>query len=550
MNKDILTIEDLVQFCESNSLFQFSSKNDGPTIRVAVPCTFEEEETDDPLTLYGTVKVFHTGKNANGSSVTDEAALKVLPTMKYKPLLAGFTIDKDGNPDFTTHEKKIVKDKNGKNKTVYIERQIGCFTAKEPYIKYDEEHERNFIYAQVAIPRTYTPAADIIERKSGTKVSAEIDINEFSYDKESKVLVFSDIEFVGCTCLGVDPKTKKEIGEGMKGSKLTLEDFSSNENVSIERDEKLIQALEKLNTALSSFEINTKKGGEDTLDKFNELLAKYGKKADEITFAYDGLSDEELEKAFSEAFLEAPENPVQQPENTKETVPAKPSEFSKERKVTVTDGDGVIEEFSLSLSEIEYALDDLVNKTYSQIDGHYSNVTVYPDDSMVVFHAYGTRNHYRQSYERDGDSFKLVGERVSVHPSWLSDDEQTYLEGMKKDFSSLRDEIETYKKKEALEANKKIVSLEKFSAIADSKEVSDLVASAEFASMSQEDVTAKLNAIVVDHLASGRYADFAAKDTRKSPSYVRLPIKTTQKNSRYGGIFRNHTASTNYTEEN
>ena len=40
------------------------------------------------------------------------------------------------------------------------------------------------------------------------------------------------------------------------------------------------------------------------MDKFNELLAKYGKTADEVTFEYENLSDEELEVAFKEAFGE------------------------------------------------------------------------------------------------------------------------------------------------------------------------------------------------------------------------------------------------------
>ena len=41
------------------------------------------------------------------------------------------------------------------------------------------------------------------------------------------------------------------------------------------------------------------------MNKFEELLAKYGKTADEVTFEYENLSDEELEVAFKEAF-EAP----------------------------------------------------------------------------------------------------------------------------------------------------------------------------------------------------------------------------------------------------
>lgn len=529
---DILTLDDLVQFCESNHLIHFSSEETGKSIHVSVPVEFEELETSDPYTLYGTAKIFHTGINVNGSNVTDDAALKILPTIKYKPLLANFTTDKEGNPDFTSHDKKTVVGKDGKKKTVYIEHQIGCFTAKDPYIQYDKELERNFIYAEFAIPRTYTPAASIIERKQGTKVSAELEINEMSFDKENEVLVFSDIDFVGCTCLGVDPLSKKPIGEGMKGSNLTLESFGEKEKV-FESDEKLIKTLEELNKTLSRFNKDSEKGGSKNLDKFNELLAKYNKKATDVTFSIDGMDDETLEKAFYEAFSEkTPKDPEPAPAGNKEN-----GDLSKGTRVTIKEGDTVVKEFSLSLSDMDYALRNLVNKAYASKDGWYST-SIYPDDSNVVFYDVDsdTRKYYRQSYEKDGEEFKLVGERVEVKPAWLSADEQAAVDAMKANYSALETEVKTYRKKEALEINKSVVTDKKFASIANTKEVSELMNSEEFASMSKDEVTAKLNAIVVDYVASGKIADFSA---RKS-SMVGLPIKTSQKNSRYGGIFRNH----------
>ena len=38
------------------------------------------------------------------------------------------------------------------------------------------------------------------------------------------------------------------------------------------------------------------------MNKFEELLKKYEKTVDDITFTYEGLSDEELEAAFAKAF--------------------------------------------------------------------------------------------------------------------------------------------------------------------------------------------------------------------------------------------------------
>ena len=63
----------------------------------------------------------------------------------------------------------------------------------------------------------------------------------------------------------------------------------------------MIEVLEKLNVTLSNFNTNTtQKGGNEM--KFEELLAKYGKTAEEVTFEIEGLSDEELEAKFAELF--------------------------------------------------------------------------------------------------------------------------------------------------------------------------------------------------------------------------------------------------------
>ena len=71
--------------------------------------------------------------------------------------------------------------------------------------------------------------------------------------------------------------------------------------------------LEQLNTKidnLSNFTIQgnaqskLEEGGNDAVTKFEELLSKYGKTVEDITFDYENLSDEELEAKFEEIFGE------------------------------------------------------------------------------------------------------------------------------------------------------------------------------------------------------------------------------------------------------
>lgn len=102
-----------------------------------------------------------------------------------------------------------------------------------------------------------------------------------------------------------------EIQEGMEGSRADIADFSVNNNsVKFDKDEKMIELLENLNKTLSNFnkeqtpvQTQSKEGGTNNkMTKFEELLAKYGKTAEDVTFDYAEMSDEELEAKFAEMF--------------------------------------------------------------------------------------------------------------------------------------------------------------------------------------------------------------------------------------------------------
>jgi len=153
----------------------------------------------------------HSGENRNHSSVTEKAAKNCLKTIAYKPVLANFAEFDDGI-DFTTHDIEVDEDGN----LTYIERQVGCFTADKP--TFDDEADdkgRKYVHARVAIPREYTQAAEIIERKNGTKVSVELAVNEMSYAADEHLLYLEDVEVMGVTLLGRNPETGKDVEEGM-----------------------------------------------------------------------------------------------------------------------------------------------------------------------------------------------------------------------------------------------------------------------------------------------------------------------------------------------
>ena len=342
MKKKLLTFDDLVKFCKKEKLMNFSAKESGYQLCVQVPASFEiEEEENTSSTLYADLKMFHTNRNRNGSSVTEDAALKCLSTIPYKPLLGDIQEIEgtDGEYDFTSHSMEFNED----GSINYIERQIGCFTTENLYLDdKPDEKGRKYVHARAAIPREYTKAAEIIEKKNGTKVSVELAVNEFKYDSNEKLFLFTDIEVLGCTCLGRDPKSGKEIAEGMEGSRLDISDFSIDNN-SVSSQDKIIEVIQELKDALDNYTASfADKNIERKEDKvelntelFNQLLEKYNKTEADIEFEYSELDDDALSAAFAEAFGEIEDSSSEGDENTE----FEKSEEVKSEDVTETESE-------------------------------------------------------------------------------------------------------------------------------------------------------------------------------------------------------------------
>lgn len=579
MPKKILTLSDLVAFCESGHLQRFSANESGYQLCVQVPSTFEKSDsTSCASMLFGTVKLLHTNTNRNKSNVTYDAAKKCLDTIKYKPLLANFC-EVDGVKDFTSHDFEINED----GSVTYLERQIGSFTSDKPTLEYDKETDRYYIYANVAIPREYTDAAEIIERKGGTKISAELAVNEMSYDATNHELVLNDIEVMGATCLGLNPETGEEVQEGMQGARLDITDFAiENNSVRYEQNNKLIETLEKLNNTLSNFndksdqsDDNSKKGGNNDL-KLSELLEKYNVVIEDVVFDYENMTDEELESAFEEAFgideafeegegedgseggepeveeSEAEEEPEteeepeveeepkaeEEPETPEVPEPAEPeaeasADDDEVKKVEYSvEFNGTKKNFSVSLGEIIYALQQLVNDTYSELDNDWYCVDVYDSEKYVVMH--GWNKSFRQSYKVRKDMYSLVGDRVEVFAKWLSEDEIAKLEEVQKNYSSVVDKLAKY---ESEPEKMEILTSKDYEFVAGTDEFAELLKEEVHFDLSLEDVRAKADEILLQYAKAGSL-NFAATEHEEKKDVSKKSLFAIKKNTgRYGNLF-------------
>lgn len=557
MHKKILTLEDLVKFCEQQNFAKFSSAESGYQLCVTVPAKFEKDDSDDSQMLFADVILCHTGENRNHSSLTEKAAKRCLSSIAYKPVLANFA-EFDGDWDFTSHDIEIDDDGN----YYYIERQVGCFTADKATLDDEEDDKgRKYIHAKVAIPREYTKAAEIIERKNGTKVSAELAVNEMSYNAEEHLLYLDDVEVMGVTLLGRDPETGEEVGEGMEGARLDIADFSmQNNSVIANQQDKLIESLDKLTTMLANFNINPAESGElkeggNLVNKFEELLEQYGKTVEDIDFEYDNLTDEELEAKFAEVFGESAGEGEDDPEPTSDDDDTAEEDFANEeqdneedngenaefneenvddnrREFSVTCGESV-RNFAVSMSEVLAAMSELVNNTYSETDNDYYSVDVYESEKSVVMVGWWSGKAYKQSYKVRNDVYTLTGDRVAVKPVYLTADEEAKLDDMRSNYSLISEKLAKYESEPQKVA---ILESDDYANVADVEAFVELKKQENHFDLSVDEVTEKANQILLDY-AKHNNIKFSDDSEKKSVGQKKLPVGSKRKSSRYGNLF-------------
>lgn len=570
MNKQykILTLDNLYQFfVEQNKTVNFSSKDAGKPIVVTTNGFFEANETDMPEMLKLELKVCHTDTNRNGSHISTENMEKAMPTLKYRPILAYIHELEDGTKDFYAHNVEFIEHEDGETEINYIEKQVGCFTADDPWLKYDKENDKTYVHAYAVIPEGYTEAADIIRRKGGTKVSCELIINELSYNAKEKYLDLIDFIFGGCTLLGCDEQGN-EIGEGMLGARADISDFCHKEPVYTFQD-KMIELLDKLNTTLSNFNKNSEEKGGVKMNKFEELLAKYGKTTEDITFETEGLSDEELEAKFKEAFeddnnseddndsvtteeeacgnkkkkkcSEEANEDEESEDDDPEPITTEEEACGKKKKKCSVDSDGNMSvSFEISHEDIRGALFNLLD-IYEEEDNEWYWITNVYDD-YFIFENWDGNKLYKQSYSIDGDNVALSGDRQEMFKMILTESEKLAIDKMREDYAALEakyNELKTFKDNyDATELKAKkdaIFARSEYSVLADDEAFKTLVADAE--KFNVEEVEAKAKAIFADYVI--KTGTFSAKDNgEKKPKVLGFNFnKKETKSGPYGNLF-------------
>ena len=566
MNNRIMTMEDLVEFCRTQKTFSFSAKESGhPVVVRTYGHKLEYSSEEDNGLLKMTLKACHTGLNRNGSFISDEDMLKALPSLANKPILAEITENSKGEKDFGTHAVEMVENEDGELEMYYLEKPVGIIPEScNAHLEYDKKEKKNYVRADSYIFRYYgNETASILERRNGSEVSVEIEIEDMHWDAQNNYLVIKDFVFNGVTLLSSD------VEPGMKSSRIDISDLAHYSSFDYTKEISDMQA--RLAYLESNFAIeNSKKGGKvQKMNKFEELLAKYNKTIDDIQFDYESLSDEELEEKFKEVFDDnegANDSESSDPENsentegsesdssdssTSESESESESSSSSESETpspaeegvpsgSISDDDNIAptstkkkpNDFALSLQEKINALSNLVSATYEEADNEWYGVIVY--DEFVVMIGYFKGQNYKQKYTSENNEYSLVGDRVQVYEQFLTQDEMDALDSMRQEYSKLAEFKASIEQAEIQSSKEALFNDERFSAIRDTDEFNELLNDAE--KFSLEEIETKLKVIVADSFLKNQ--DFTKFSNQPSGKMFTLPSKGTNTvTSKYGGIF-------------
>lgn len=539
--KRLLYIEDLYDFYSNKykRSTKFSAEKTGEPLVVQVHgrVNFDESDKNKDGLLPVHLQSCHTDLNVNGSNIESSVMEAALPSFSNRPILGYIhKVTTDENPEgqWEFYSHNMHEDENGD--VVYDEYPIGIIPEScNAQLVYDEEKKKTYCEVDGYIFEEYSKAAEILQREEECSVSVELSIRELSYDAKQKFLNIEDFWFSGVTILGKTPQGN-EVKPGMTGSNIKLADFSSKNNSLFEDYEsKMVELqarIENLETACfnkeqsSSVRTLSREGGnKENMTKFEELLAKYNKTVEDVTFDYSELSDEELEAKFAEVFGEdnntdgdnSGDNTANEPSNDNEG----DGENTTEPEGT-TDGDNegegqnfenMTRTFEISHDDIRYALYNLLS-SYEDADNEWYYITgVY--DSYFVYESWDGGKIYGQKYTKDNDNVSFDGERYNLHKEYLTDSEYTEIQDMRSNYSSVVEELNTYKSAEVFADKMTVFDDEAYLEYLDTDEFKALMSEDSVNKYSKEELSEKADATLGKLVKKNKTFSFAGETPQK-----------------------------------
>lgn len=560
MKKRIMSIDELYSFCKSNKFSKFTS-DDSTEIVVEMPGNFQKFSSDDEKHKEGLTpfvsRAFHDKVNLNHSSIKEDTFEENLPSANFRPILAHIVKDKDTDElDFGSHdyhvEEETQTDEDGNEiiveKLVYDESPIGVIDGTQNSIEYDEEADVNRAVLHGYLYNEYCQdAINILNRRGTVDCSVELCVRSLSYDVSNDVLVLEDFYVAALTLLG------EKVNPGMAGSNFKIEDFSvKTSSVEFNKDEKLIELLEKLNETISIFnkeQNNFKEGGITTVDKEKDLTFEDEvTETEDVTVTEDTTEEEDVTTTETESDDTTVETSEDETESEDDIVIEESVEDQDDTENFEShQEDKMVRSFEISHEDTRYALYNLL-ASYEDADNEWYYITnVY--DSYFVYESWSGDKIYRQAYTKDeeSDTVAFDGERIELFKELLTASEKAELESMRANYAALKEFKDSAEKNELHVQKQELIDSEKYSVLAE-KDESGKYINPDFAKLVSEmdnysltDFETQIKVMHSDFISST--TTFAAKEEPKKKVLFMSNSKSekeSKKKAPYGGIFEKY----------
>lgn len=326
----------------------------------------------------GLMRVAYTGNNRNRSRITKASFEQALPSLAYVPIVANYSVKND---DIGGHDSAYETNKDGNLVEYNVTTPVGLvpenFKWEWEDVTEKDGTRKNYLTVECLLWKRQA-AYEHIKKNGITDQSMEISVSKGEFADDG----YYDIQEFSFTALCLLGSGSEPCFESAALHTYSNQEFAE-QYTEMYKEFKLLFSAQFPDAGTDIEGQNFEEGGNGTLSKLDELIKLYNVTAEDITFEIEGLSNEELEAAFKEAFEKEPESTP---------VPSEGEDFALSSQFQ----ESLYEAMSSKKIESEYGAYD----RYSVVDYDTAASEVYAYD--------------RKDYRLYGFSFSVAGDKITV----------------------------------------------------------------------------------------------------------------------------------------